>query len=488
MPPTDTIPAGSANTTPLIPPVTQPDSLPYNVYSAYINAQNQVNQDNSAINTVQNDVNNLMSQLSGQQGDYNTQLANSGYNTFNKELSDLNALQTQQQAGYLSSLNRQNTGAVSIQERSVGEQAVSRQHGIDALLTNSLIQAKSGQINQALDTVKSAIDAKYEPIRAQLEAKKFVLDQLTTKAAEDRKNLLDLQMKQIEKVSDFQKTILNNAISAGASQSVLSNITKANSIEDVLKAGQGYLANPKEQLELAKLGFELNKSKTEYATALQALENSKNFLGGSSGDVGSDLILGSAQYNGKQPSASWIDDYTQAGVTLGNVQTLQDLISKEGSTGLISGNVKSLLGKVSGKFANAASINKQLQATVPGLARGIFKEVGVLTDADIANYKKVLPNLKSPEQQNKLALLMVYDVIERSMSLSLVNQAKAKNDVSGYYQDYFNVKNQVAQLKSELGYVEPTKISPQNNAKLEASWNASLSPASITSTLDNFFK
>lgn len=484
MPPTDTIPAESSNTAPLVPPVLPPDSL-----TGLLNTANQNNLNSqNALNTASTEYSNLLTQLGGAQGDYNAQLASSGYNTFNKELSDLNALQTQQQAGYLASLNRQNTGAVSLQERSVGEQAVSRQHGIDALLTNSLIQAKSGQINQALATVKSAIDAKYEPIRAQLEAKKFILDQLTTKAAEDRKLAIDLQMKQLEKVSDFQKTILNNAISSGAPQSVLSNITKASSIEDVIKAGQGYLANPKEQLELAKLGFDLNKSKTEYATALQALANSKEFLNGSSGDVGSDLILGSAQYSGKQPSASWIDDYTQAGVTLGNVKTLQDLITKEGNTGIVSGNVKSLLGKISGKFANASAINKQLQATVPGLARGIFKEVGVLTDADIANYKKVLPNLKSPEQQNKLALLMVYDVIERSMSLSLVNQAKAKNDVSGYYEDYFNVKNQVAQLKSELGYQEPIKISPQNNAKLEASWNASLTPASITSTLDSFFK
>ena len=248
MPPTDTIPAESSNTAPLVPPVTQPDTLGTLLNTANTNNKNSQN----ALDTANTEYTNLLTQLSGQQGDYNTQLANSGYNTFNKELSDLNALQTQQQAGYLASLNRQNTGAVSLQERSIGEQAVSRQHGIDALLTNSLIQAKRGQINQALATVKSAIDAKYEPIRAQLEAKKFILDQLNTKAAEDRKLALDLQMKQLEKQQADETAIQNIGLEIAKNGGDPSIIKGAKTVNDAIIAAGNSLRTP--NTEVVKIG------------------------------------------------------------------------------------------------------------------------------------------------------------------------------------------------------------------------------------------
>jgi hypothetical protein len=48
----------------------------------------------------------------------------------------------------------------------------------------------------------------------------------------------------------------------------------------------------------------------------------------------------------------------------------------------------------------------QINSVVPNIARGVYGEVGVLTDADIQNYAKTLPNIKSTEDTNKLVLAM----------------------------------------------------------------------------------
>lgn len=350
-----------------------------------------------------------------------------------------------------------------------------------------------GDIQLAKDAINEAVEAKYAPYReqnalyeAQLKAIEPFLNSAEKKQALAQQTKLNLALKEIDRVSDFQKSALTNAISNNAPQSVLNKINSAKNIDDILKVGRQYLISPKEELELKKLRIDVNKSQADYLKTLEELQAAKQTLGGTTGDVTADLILGSSRYDGKQPADSWISDFTQAGVALGNVKELQNLIDKQGSTGLVSGNISSLFGKFSSNFANAAAINAQIQRTVPGLARGIFKEVGVLTDQDISNYKKTLPNLTSPEQQNKLALLATYDVIERSMALALANQAKAKNDVSGYYQDYLDVKNQVQQLKSELGFIETATINPTNKAKLDGAWNATFSPSNVTNTLNSF--
>lgn len=46
---------------------------------------------------------------------------------------------------------------------------------------------------------------------------------------------------------------------------------------------------------------------------------------------------------------------------------------------------------------DAQTFKARLTAMVPNLARGVFGEVGVLTDFDVANYLKTLPNLKTPQ-------------------------------------------------------------------------------------------
>lgn len=60
---------------------------------------------------------------------------------------------------------------------------------------------------------------------------------------------------------------------------------------------------------------------------------------------------------------------------------------------------------------DAQTLNAQISALIPNLARGVYGEVGVLTDADVAQYTKTVPNLKSTEAVNKAILAMTLHTI-----------------------------------------------------------------------------
>lgn len=79
----------------------------------------------------------------------------------------------------------------------------------------------------------------------------------------------------------------------------------------------------------------------------------------------------------------------------------------------------------------AQTLKAQLTALVPGLARGVYGEVGVLTDADIANYTKTLPNLTSPAELRTALFDMTKKIIGRSLETKLRSYA-GTYDVSGY--------------------------------------------------------
>jgi len=448
-------------------------------------------------NTSEDSVSSLLKSLQGE-GAYRSGLEETaGVDKTQNRLRELQGLAQAETNNLESGILRNENNAIGTMETrgflNGQDTRARRESAINSLVINSEAQMLQGNLENATRLIDRAVSAKYDPLKAEKEQALFNLqradkhfDSAEKKVAETTKMKLEKDIKDADQRKEFATTILKN----GAPSALREAVLNATSVDEMLKIKgiENYLTSPKEKLELDKLGWDIKKTKNEYLKTVSALNAAKQTLGGTTGDVTSDLILGSSAYSGKQPSAGWIDDFTQSGVALGNVKELQKLIDKQGTTGLIKGNVASLFGKFDSDYSNAAAINAQIQRTVPGLARGIFKEVGVLTDQDISNYKKTLPNLTSPAQQNKLALLATYDVIERSMALSLANQAKAKNDVSGYYDDYNNVKSEVKQLKSELGFTETANITPENKAKLEGAWTTQFSPQNITNTLDSFLK
>lgn len=100
---------------------------------------------------------------------------------------------------------------------------------------------------------------------------------------------------------------------------------------------------------------------------------------------------------------------------------------------------------------DARAIQAQLQAIVPNLARGVFGEVGVLTDNDIKNYIQTLPNIQSTAEQNKFVMSMTLKTVQRNLESQLETLASAGYDISGFKNQYQKVKNTVEKLEKDLG-------------------------------------
>lgn len=125
-------------------------------------------------------------------------------------------------------------------------------------------------------------------------------------------------------------------------------------------------------------------------------------------------------------------------------QSLNKGLNVLGQIGGLQTNIKdSNTGPLVGLFrganpwdTNAQTIKAQLNAIVPNLARGVYGEVGVLTDNDVAQYSKTLPNLKSTEDIRNAVLGITVDLIGKSIKRTLEINAANGKDVSGFIDIY----------------------------------------------------
>lgn len=139
---------------------------------------------------------------------------------------------------------------------------------------------------------------------------------------------------------------------------------------------------------------------------------------------------------------------------------------------------------------DARAVNAQLSALVPNVARGVYGEVGVLTDADIRNYMKTLPNITSTEDQNKFVGLLTLKNAQRSLETTLKSLANSQVDVSGWVNDYKAISNSVASIEQQLGVDQNTdqQLEGEFNSldKPESSDNTDSSPG-FWQSIGNFF-
>lgn len=80
----------------------------------------------------------------------------------------------------------------------------------------------------------------------------------------------------------------------------------------------------------------------------------------------------------------------------------------------------------------AKAIKAKITSLVPSLARGVYGEVGVLTDSDVERYTQTLPNLKSTSEQKEMLIDMTQRMLQRGTEQILKNLASGGNDVSSY--------------------------------------------------------
>jgi len=157
-----------------------------------------------------------------------------------------------------------------------------------------------------------------------------------------------------------------------------------------------------------------------------------------------------------------------------SIQSLTKGLNVLGQLGVLQTNIQNTnTGPITGAFrgvnpwdTNAQTIKAQLNAIVPNLARGIYGEVGVLTDNDIKTYSKTLPNLTSTEDVRNAVLGITLDLIGKSIKNTLEVNAAAHRDVSGYVDIYTNMLEQRDSIFNQIPGYKGNTAQVLSNAKV----------------------
>ena len=140
---------------------------------------------------------------------------------------------------------------------------------------------------------------------------------------------------------------------------------------------------------------------------------------------GGDMGYIRASAGSQMPSQKTIDTISAARGALANLETLESRINQ-----FPTGPVAQVL-SLNPYSGQSAEIEQMITALVPGLARGVFGEVGVLTDTDIARYKKTIPDFSNPNGVKQVIMEGLKDIVQRKIMETLVTSAQMGQDVSG---------------------------------------------------------
>lgn len=249
---------------PTAPTPTPTPAPTYNVADEYLNSLALTTNEQNALTGQENIVGKMLENLAALQGEsaYKSELtAGSNLNTLKTDLQNLNSQILKKQAEInqdditlVSNMRAEENRDTLLPFAQAGQAKLAGDAQIVRALKTSEIgvlnaQAigKQGDIALAIQTINDAVDAKYAPYRAQNELYKAQLEAIQPYLTSAEKKLAQAQefklkqaTKEIDKVSDFQKEVLKIAISNKAPSTVLSEIMKATSIEEILKVSKGY--------------------------------------------------------------------------------------------------------------------------------------------------------------------------------------------------------------------------------------------------------
>lgn len=148
------------------------------------------------------------------------------------------------------------------------------------------------------------------------------------------------------------------------------------------------------------------------------------------------------------PDSTVDQSWTKASQGFQQVLDLKDTLDRltaAGKTGILEGR----LSQLNIADPDISLLKGQLAGVIPTVARGTFGEVGVLTDADIANYQKVIGNQTMTPKQIDAATTNLIKTIYRNYSSSIDSSSK---NTSNRIDQYKTIKNKLPQnIKQELG-------------------------------------
>lgn len=310
------------------------------------------------------------------------------------------------------------------------------------------IKAKRESIQQGIDKYFEFLDNQGKRKRDQVSA--FVKNMLALGV--DPTSLSDSDFQKLQEQYGFTKEQLTT----------LYNDAKAEKEQTALKT-------EKEKVDLDKAKndanqFSLNEGDARYVydpetgTAKLIAARSKTYAPKSTGPDTPGTTLGYDDPNytldairkskgGRFLTQSELKPITDIQTIIGQADNITKLINSV-DTGPIVGIVKS----ANPYDTKAQEMKAAITAIVPKLARGVYGEVGVLTDADIENYSRTIANLKNTSDVNKAVMAMTLEIATRSLANQLNSLSAGGRDVSRFEAIYTGLNTKAASLKSELGF------------------------------------
>lgn len=151
-----------------------------------------------------------------------------------------------------------------------------------------------------------------------------------------------------------------------------------------------------------------------------------------------------ASSGGKEVAQATIDSFEKGANVLSQIGDLQAQVS-----GVSTGPIRGIISSRNPYDTKAREIQAKLTAIIPNLARGVYGEVGVLTDQDVKLYSRTLPNLTDTTAVNKAILSSTIKSVARSLERKLRTNAAAGRDVSGFIPQYLELKSESNRLLVE---------------------------------------
>lgn len=356
----------------------------------------------------------------------------------------------------------------TVQSQQAGAQ---RLNTIKALQLSAIAQTLQGNISNAKAQADRAVDLEFAPKEAEIEyLQNFLSLNEKTLSREDRKKAekLQIQIDERKRFLDEEKEnrgiIMGWAAEAsknGAPTLLVNRAIQSRNPSEALTVLSPYFVdqNEKEQAlaeleqtraQTAQIYANIAKTKADTQTTQtqKYVADKMSNLDYTSPTFTLDMIRTST--GGKTPTGEQTKPINKASLVLSQLGELQTNIEKS-NTGPILG----ILRDNNPYDIKAQLIKAQLQAITPNLARGVYGEVGVLTDTDIKNYIQTLPDLRKPEEANRLILGMTLRVVKNAIDSQLQVLAAEGRDVSGFEPIY-------KQLQERINTIEGVGEKQQN--------------------------
>jgi len=371
------------------------------------------------------------------------------------------------------------------------QQSVARNAQIARAFKNSEIDvlnaravALQGDIALATDMATKAVKAKYDPIRETLSIIQMQQEALKPELnADEKKQLREQEIKTKLAFNDIKKREENetkaNEMVINAMPFAPKSITEAaqkvisqgGSIVQVAQAlgkyAGDFLGNQLKLSSIAENNMQIAKIAADIKATQATIPN--NAPAGST-NYSITSWTNSAK-NKNSLTAEERSGVSKAFSVVNQIGALQENLKKD-QTSFFGGNVKKIMASI-GQNADAGTIQAQITGLVPQVAKGIYGEVGVLTDQDTARYTQTLPNLTSPEKQNDAVTALTLTALRNGVKSKLDVAAASNLDVSGFVPLYQDLTTKINVINDRTGVNdvkigEIVKANPQAKPLVEA--------------------